>query len=191
MDRERHELSTADLAQRGDQLRGRSEEEEKERARTEQERARTEEAITGRSDEEIRARATPDGREASRPGPPVAVRSATEETHGATSGTPRISKMGEAAGDSSLRTRLLPEDETERLWTRWGDVQGTFVDTPRQAVAEADALVADLMKRIAAVFADERANLERQWDRGNDVTTEDLRVALQRYRVFFDRLLSV
>ena len=53
------------------------------------------------------------------------------------------------------------------------------------------ALVADVMKRLAESFASERGTLEKQWDRGDNVTTEDLRVALQRYRTFFDRLLSV
>ena len=60
-----------------------------------------------------------------------------------------------------------------------------------RAVEQADSLVADVMKRLAESFAGERANLERQWDRGGDVTTEDLRVALQRYRSFFDRLLTI
>jgi hypothetical protein len=62
---------------------------------------------------------------------------------------------------------------------------------PRKAVEQADGLVASAMKRLAEVFAEERAGLEKQWDRGESVSTEDLRVALQRYRTFFDRLLSV
>jgi hypothetical protein len=61
----------------------------------------------------------------------------------------------------------------------------------RKAVEQADGLVASAMKRLAEVFADERSNLEKQWDRGDNVSTEDLRVAFQRYRSFFDRLLSV
>jgi inorganic triphosphatase YgiF len=65
-----------------------------------------------------------------------------------------------------------------------------FVDEPRKAVEEADALVATAVKRIAELFADERAKLEQQWERGNDVSTEDLRQALRRYRSLFDRLLS-
>jgi hypothetical protein len=70
-------------------------------------------------------------------------------------------------------------------------VQGGFVDEPRRAVEQADALVATVVKRLAEGFAKERSTLEQQWDRGDDVTTEDLRVVLQRYRSFFDRLLSV
>ncbi|HEX7309770.1 MAG TPA: hypothetical protein VF232_01210, partial [Gaiellaceae bacterium] len=72
----------------------------------------------------------------------------------------------------------------------WQQIQTSFVDKPRDAVAEADALVADLMQRLAASFSHERERLESQWDRGDDVSTEELRVALTRYRSFFDRLLS-
>ena len=67
---------------------------------------------------------------------------------------------------------------------------GGFVDEPRDSVAQADALVADLMQQLAASFSEERERLEKQWDSGDDVSTEDLRVALTRYRSFFDRLLS-
>ena len=70
-------------------------------------------------------------------------------------------------------------------------MQTSFVDEPRRAVEQADELVAGVMKRLAETFARERANLEHQWDRGEDVTTEDLRVVMQRYRSFFDRLLSI
>ncbi|HET7354527.1 MAG TPA: hypothetical protein VFJ11_10840 [Gaiellaceae bacterium] len=88
------------------------------------------------------------------------------------------------------REPLLPSDQTERFTSRWQEIQASFVDQPRDAVAEADALVADLMQRLAASFSQERQRLEGQWDRGDDVSTEDLRVALTRYRSFFDRLLA-
>jgi hypothetical protein len=86
---------------------------------------------------------------------------------------------------------LFPGDELESLRTRWKEIQTAFVDEPRKAVEQADGLVASAMKRLAEVFAQERSGLEQQWDRGDSVSTEDLRVALQRYRTFFDRLLSV
>ena len=86
---------------------------------------------------------------------------------------------------------LFPSNELESLRTRWKEIQTAFVDEPRTAVQQADGLVASAMKRLAEVFAEERSGLERQWDRGDSVSTEDLRVALQRYRSFFDRLLSV
>jgi hypothetical protein len=88
-------------------------------------------------------------------------------------------------------TPLFPGEELEGLRTRWKAIQTAFVDEPRDAVHQADTLVASAMKRLAEVFADERARLEQQWDRGDNVSTEDLRVALQRYRTFFERLLSV
>ena len=73
---------------------------------------------------------------------------------------------------------------------RWEEIQASFVDEPRDSVAQADALVADLMQRLATGFSAERERLEGQWDSGDDVSTEDLRVALTRYRSFFERLLS-
>jgi len=86
---------------------------------------------------------------------------------------------------------LFSSEEAKELHARWDTIQGAFVDEPRQAVEQADSLVAGAMKRLAEMFADERAKLEGQWDRGNDVSTEDLRLALRRYRSFFARLLSV
>ena len=67
----------------------------------------------------------------------------------------------------------------------------SFVDDPRLAVGQADSLVTVAMKRLAEMFATERAKLESQWDRGDNISTEDLRLALRRYRSFFGRLLSV
>jgi hypothetical protein len=86
--------------------------------------------------------------------------------------------------------QLLEGDELRGVVERWREIQAQFVDEPRTAVREADALVADLMQRLAASFSDERERLEGQWDSGDDVSTEDLRIALTRYRSFFDRLLS-
>ena len=86
---------------------------------------------------------------------------------------------------------LLGEDDARIYEDRWEECQRGFVDEPRQSVEEADQLVASLMKHLASEFADERARLEAQWDRGEDVSTEDLRIALQRYRSFFHRLLNI
>jgi|SRR5579864_3177239 len=86
---------------------------------------------------------------------------------------------------------LFASNELENLRSRWKEIQTAFVDEPRKAVEQADGLVASAMKRLAEVFAEERSKLEQQWDRGDSVSTEDLRVALQRYRTFFQRLLSV
>lgn len=86
---------------------------------------------------------------------------------------------------------LFPSDDANELRSRWDKIQAGFVDEPRKAVEEADSLVALAMKRLAETFANERSQLEGQWDRGDDVSTEDLRVALRRYRSFFGRLLSM
>ena len=95
-----------------------------------------------------------------------------------------------AAPEDEERSPLLPEEEAGKFQSRWADLQTSFVDEPRRSVQEGDSLVAELMQRLASSFAEERKTLEAQWDRGEDVSTEDLRVALQRYRSFFDRLLS-
>lgn len=87
-------------------------------------------------------------------------------------------------------TPLFSEADVHDLRDRWSNVQSEFVDEPRQAVEEADKLVATVMQRLAEGFANERSTLEKQWAQGSDVSTEDLRVALQRYRSFFDRLLA-
>jgi hypothetical protein len=95
------------------------------------------------------------------------------------------------ADDEDERRPLLEEEATAEVRSRWEKIQGGFVDEPRRAVEEADTLVAELMQQLADSFANEREGLEGQWDRGDEVSTEDLRIALQRYRSFFDRLLSV
>ena len=85
---------------------------------------------------------------------------------------------------------LLPASEAERYDEQWRKVQASFVDQPRQAVEDADGLVADLMQRLATEFTETRTSLEEQWERSEDVSTEELRVAMTRYRSFFERLLT-
>ena len=85
---------------------------------------------------------------------------------------------------------LLPESQGSELQARWEAIQVQFVDDPRNAVEDADALVASTMQQLADGFAGAREDLEGQWSRGEDISTEDLRVALQRYRSFFRRLLA-
>lgn len=85
---------------------------------------------------------------------------------------------------------LLATSSTGEFQRRWEEVQTRFVDEPRRAVQDADGLVATVMQQLAEGFAQERERLEAHWDRGEDISTEDLRVALQRYRSFFHRLLS-
>jgi hypothetical protein len=84
---------------------------------------------------------------------------------------------------------LLNRDVSEHLRTRWNEIQGMFVDEPRAAVQQADELVSEVIEQITHMFASEHSALEGQWKQGNDVSTEDLRKALQRYRSFFNRLV--
>ena len=86
---------------------------------------------------------------------------------------------------------LFNKEEHAGYRTRWVGIQTGFVDEPRKAVEEADALVAEVMKRLAEVFAEERQRLEAQWDQSDRVSTEELRIAMRRYRSFFERMLAV
>jgi len=88
-------------------------------------------------------------------------------------------------------TPLFDQAALETFRSSWGAIQTGFVDDPAGAVKQADELVATVMKRLAEVFSGERVNLEQAWEKSEPVSTEDLRVALRRYRAFFDRLLSV
>jgi hypothetical protein len=99
-------------------------------------------------------------------------------------------RAAESPSTDDSREPLFAKQESSSFRDRWQEVQAGFVDEPRQAAQDADSLVAELMQKLADSFAKEREKLERQWDRGDDVSTEDLRLALQRYRSFFDRLLS-
>ena len=162
------ELSTRDLAARSD-----TDESDGDQSESSVERDTFDEPVDG--DEARSETAATD--EATRPD--------ADRVDSANDGEP--AQQAVAADD---REPLLPDDQGERFTTRWHEIQASFVDEPRDSVAQADALVADLMQRLAATFSNERERLEGQWDRGDDVSTEELRVALTRYRSFFDRLLS-
>jgi hypothetical protein len=97
--------------------------------------------------------------------------------------------VGSDAGTEEDAPQLLATDDEEGFRVRWQEVQSKFVDDPRDAVHTADALVADVMQRLAATFADRREELEGQWNRGEEADTEELRLALRHYRSFFNRLL--
>jgi hypothetical protein len=86
---------------------------------------------------------------------------------------------------------LMDKHQIEELRGRWSTIQEGFIDEPRGAVKEADALVDAAIKQISTAFTDQRAQLEQQWSRGDQISTEDLRLAFQRYRAFFSRLLSI
>jgi hypothetical protein len=102
----------------------------------------------------------------------------------------RETDRGSRAG-TATEAGLLPPELAGQFRTRWEESQRNFVDDPRRSVEEVDSLVAETMKALARRFSEERDRLEEQWKRGEQVSTEDLRQALQRYRWFFQRLLAV
>jgi hypothetical protein len=95
--------------------------------------------------------------------------------------------IGTNAGPSAA---LLSREESDHLRTRWNEIQGKFVDEPRSAVKQADELVSEVIEKITLIFTNEHNSLEGQWNQGIDVSTEDLRKALQHYRSFFNRLVG-
>ena len=100
-----------------------------------------------------------------------------------------ITHEATASTNAGSLTSLLDREESEHLRTRWNEIQSRFVDEPRSAVQQADTLVSEVIEKITQMFANEHSSLEGQWNQGNDVSTEDLRKALQRYRSFFNRLV--
>lgn len=99
-----------------------------------------------------------------------------------------------ATDDGERGGRLEPlfdPERSDRLRGQWRDLQARFVDDPREAVEQADGLVAETLRDLARSFDGARSGLEAQWTRGDDVSTEELRLTLQRYRSFFERLLDV
>src|SRR5262249_12413318 len=102
---------------------------------------------------------------------------------------PRQASAEKATAERPVQ--LFSAEESQRFQSEWTQVQTGFVDEPRGSVEKADELVARVIRRLAEVLAEERKRLEQEWTQGADVSTEDLRLALQRYRSFFDRLLSV
>jgi hypothetical protein len=122
---------------------------------------------------------------------PVTVLSETEpEQRSSIDAVAPETAQTRVAGPAGM-TQLFPDSELQEFRSHWDNIQTDFVDEPRRAVEQADSFVASALKRLAEVFADERAGLEKQWGRGDNVSTEDLRVALTRYRTFFQRLLSI
>ncbi|HXU22310.1 MAG TPA: hypothetical protein VN788_17160 [Verrucomicrobiae bacterium] len=121
--------------------------------------------------------------------PPPSTSPASPQPQSATS------RAGTAAGAAPAmaeeKAPLFAANESSNLRSQWDSVQVTFVDDPRNAVQRADALVSETIKRLSEVFTSERQKLEEQWGRGADASTEDLRVALRRYRSFFTRLLEI
>jgi len=100
-----------------------------------------------------------------------------------------ITHEAPVATNAGSSAALLNREESDHFRTRWNEIQGQFVDEPRTAVQQADGLVSEVIEQITQMFASEHSVLEGQWKQGTDVSTEDLRKALQRYRSFFNRLV--
>jgi hypothetical protein len=115
-------------------------------------------------------------------------RGADADLGGDPSGAQSLADGGAGSGGGDVA--LLDSAEGERFRQRWSDVQARFVDDPQEAVRTADGLVAELMQSLAQAFSGHKGRLESQWQSGGNPDTEELRQALQRYRSFFDRLLS-
>jgi hypothetical protein len=102
-------------------------------------------------------------------------------------GSDEVRPEGQSQADVAA---ILADEDAGGFRSRWNEIQVRFVDEPRGSVEKADGLVAEMTGRLTKMFSEERTRLEGQWERGDDVSTEDLRIALQRYRSFFERLLS-
>ncbi len=102
---------------------------------------------------------------------------------------PVITRLDPAGASLGSAVPLLAREDSDHFRSLWNDIQGKFVDDPRAAVQQADGLVTNVIEEITQMFANEHATLEGEWKQGNDVSTEDLRKALQRYRSFFNRLV--
>jgi hypothetical protein len=123
----------------------------------------------------------------------------TDRTSAGADDLPQPQATGSAASTSAPASsgsgmedpeRLVPVERADSYGTRWNEVKGMFVDEPRQAVAQADALVVELLEELEQLFSQQRRGIEQGLD-NDDTSTEDLRMALRRYRSFFDRLLSL
>jgi hypothetical protein len=118
----------------------------------------------------------------------------TGQTESATDNTQSSAVAADAARskvESDSDISLFADDELAGLRARWDNVQASFVDDPRDCVQKADGLVLDVVGQLTTGFTEARSRLEEQWGRGEEASTEDLRVALKRYREFFERLLAV
>ena len=104
---------------------------------------------------------------------------------------PTVSAGRGVTTDEAHAVDLFPNEELSGYRTQWESIQTGFVDQPRAAVEHADALVSQVVTRLTEEFSRERSTLEGQWAKGDNVSTEDLRIALTRYRSFFNRLLSM
>jgi hypothetical protein len=142
-------------------------------------------------DEEARHAAHPSYSSESPEVAPDAPPDAAPEVASDPSAESELPPAPEPAHEPSTDEMLFAGDDLAELRTRWAGVQAAFVDDPKDCVQKADVLVSDLVEQLTSGFAQARSRLEEQWSRGNEASTEDLRLALMHYREFFERLLAV
>lgn len=168
---------------REDESSRREAEQRAEALRAEEQRAQEQRADELRAEEQ-RERAEHAARDAERDSAAERERMERDAQRGV-----RASQPAEAA-PQSFGTSFLAEGKTEDAWQRWRELQSNFVDDPQSAVKQAHGLVGELIDGIVFRFETEREQLEKRWSSGEEVSTEDLRRCLQRYRDFFGRLLA-
>lgn len=120
----------------------------------------------------------------------IAGRPGASEAEPAPPADPELQESADPEPREPAELPLLDEAEAAAFLDRWRDVQSRFVDDPQGAVRDGDGLVAELMQALARRFSERKGDLEEQWNRGGEPETEDLRIALQQYRTFFQRLLD-
>jgi hypothetical protein len=130
-------------------------------------------------------------RPASSTAPTGPTKEPTESTIPAAEPAAGMADSSPPGNESSTDGPLFTDVTLAELRRRWDNVQTGFVDDPKDCVQKADGLVSDVVEQLISGFTDARSRLEQQWGRGEEASTEDLRVALKRYREFFDRLLAV
>lgn len=146
--------------------------------------ARSRESAAGGQDQD--GRGAWESGDVTTPPPEPPPLTAPPEPHGMGGAESAVVVTSDATGAG-----LLGDEQSRRFRSRWDDIQASFVDEPRRAVGDADALVREATDSLHECFERDRRQLEGIWDRGEEVTTEDLRVTLRRYRSFFERLLAV
>ena len=122
---------------------------------------------------------------------PAETRTAQPDVHRAVTESVTENRRAEVMNDDEQLAPLFSADAAKEFRSRWDAVQSSFVDDPKQAVRKGDELVAQVMKSLTETFSNERSRLEGQRDQSDKASTENLRVALRRYRSFFERLLSL
>ena len=122
---------------------------------------------------------------------PEGIRTDNRETNPRRSEADVVSLEQHRANAGRVEGSLIPTRQIEELRARWTTIQSGFVDEPRKAVQDADELVLSAIEQITEGFRDQRGQLEKRWTQGSEISTEDLRVSIQHYRTFFDRLLSL